>query len=189
MNMRKVLIAALIASFAASCGTSRSAAVAVSGGDELAVRGSQERSEIVSDGYQRIDSRKNASSINRVDIKDEELGSYNTIFEYLRGRVPGVQIGYAGPGGTPSVTIRGENSFNAGTQPLFVVDGAVVSDIASINPNDVASVNVLKDSSTSIYGSRGAGGVIVIKTKSAQEAAARAVAEKKAAKAARRSGK
>lgn len=187
--MRKLLVFALIASLSASCGTSRSAADALSGRDEAAVMSGNGQSEIVSDGYQRINSKKSAGSISRVDIKDEELGSYNTIFEYLRGRVPGVQIGYAGPGGTPSVTIRGENSFNAGTQPLFVVDGAVVSDIASINPNDVASVNVLKDSSTSIYGSRGAGGVIVIKTKSAQEAAARAVAEKKAARAAARSSK
>ncbi len=187
--MRKVLIFALIASLAASCGTSRSAADAMSGRDVVAQMSGNGRNEIVSDGYQRIDSKKNAGSISRVDIKDEDLGSYNTIFEYLRGRVPGVQIGYAGPGGTPTITIRGENSFNASTQPLFVVDGAVVSDIASINPNDVASVNVLKDSSTSIYGSRGAGGVIVIKTKSAQEAAARAVAEKKAARAAARSSK
>lgn len=171
----KLIALALAASALISCGASRQAT------DVASVSG---RSEIVTDGYQRMDVKKNANSISSVEVKDEELGAYNTIFEYLRGRVPGVQIGYSGPGGTPTVTIRGENSFNASTQPLFVVDGAVVSDISSLNPNDVASVNVLKDASTSIYGSRGAGGVIVIKTKTAQAAAAQAIAEKKAAKAA-----
>lgn len=142
----------------------------------------QQKDEVVSDGYTNLDTKKNANSINRVKIKDED-GTYNTIFDYLRGRVPGVQIGYAGPGGTPSVIIRGQNSFNASTEPLFVVDGAVVSDPASINPNDVDKVDVLKDASTAIYGSRGAGGVIVIKTKTARAAAEAEQAARKAAKA------
>lgn len=178
LNLKQIALA-LAASALISCGASRQATDATSGSSTVSGR-----SEIVTDGYQRMDVKKNANSISSVEVKDEELGAYNTIFEYLRGRVPGVQIGYSGPGGTPTVTIRGENSFNASTQPLFVVDGAVVSDISSLNPNDVASVNVLKDASTSIYGSRGAGGVIVIKTKTAQAAAAQAIAEKKAAKAA-----
>lgn len=176
--MRKMYIYAVVAAALVSCGTTRSMADGLS-----------DSSQIQNDGYQKIDGRKSAHSITSLDVKDGETASYNTIFDYLRGRVPGVQIGYAGPGGTPTVTIRGENSFNASTQPLYVVDGAVVSDISSLNPNDVASVNVLKDSSTSIYGSRGAGGVIVFTTKMARAAAAAAAAERKAQKAAEKSAK
>ena len=103
-------------------------------------------------------------------------------FDYIRGKVPGVQIGTAGPGGMPSVTIRGASSFNASTEPLYILDGSEVKDISNISPNDIASVEVLKDASSSIYGVRGANGVIIIKTKSAREAALREQAEKKALK-------
>ena len=116
------------------------------------------------------------------DVKEDEMVGYSNIFDYLRGKVPGVQIGTAGPGGMPSVTIRGASSFNASTEPLYILDGSEVKDISNISPNDIASVEVLKDASSSIYGVRGANGVIIIKTKSAREAALREQAEKKALK-------
>lgn len=128
-------------------------------------------------------------SVDRIDVKDTESTGYSTIFDYLRAKVPGVQIGYASPGSTPSILIRGAGSFNSSTQPLFIVDGGETSNIANISPYDIASVEVLKDASTSLYGVRGANGVIIIKTKSARDAALKAAAEKKAAKQAARAAK
>ena len=92
------------------------------------------------------------------------------IEQLLRGRVAGLQI-LPGANG-PSFRIRGTGSMLVDQEPLFVVDGvpipqgAVNSALAGLLPNDIKSVNVLKDvASTSIYGGRGAGGVIVIVTK------------------------
>ncbi len=169
--MRLTRLLAIVSASAAllSCGTPRPIPA---GGNDY-----------VSNGYQDIDTKKSTESISRVKVSDE-TASYKDIFEYMRGRVPGVQIGYASPGSTPSITIRGESSINSSTQPLFVVDGSVVSDISLINPNDVDSIDVMKDSSTSIYGSRGANGVIVIKTKTARAAAEAESAARKAQKAA-----
>ena len=126
--------------------------------------------------------RSGAYANTKIDVKEDEMVGYSNIFDYLRGKVPGVQIGTAGPGGMPSVTIRGASSFNASTEPLYILDGSEVKDISNISPNDIASVEVLKDASSSIYGVRGANGVIIIKTKSAREAALREQAEKKALK-------
>ena len=88
----------------------------------------------------------------------------------LQGKTPGLQV--ISSSGEPSASadfqIRGVNSINAGTTPLFILDGiAITADVFSaINPNDIESVSVLKDaSSTSIYGARAANGVVVITTK------------------------
>lgn len=164
----------------ASCGSARQAADPVSEG-----------SEVLETGYGKVVAKHNSYSISRLDVDDKV--AYNNIFDYIRGRVPGVQVGYASAGGTPKVTIRGESSINAGTEPLYVVDGSVVTDISSLNPYDIASVNVLKDASTAIYGTRGANGVIVFTTKTAREAAAAEAQARKeakaAAKASRKAGK
>ncbi|MDR1980588.1 MAG: TonB-dependent receptor [Tannerellaceae bacterium] len=105
----------------------------------------------------------------------------------LGGSVAGLNVTQGGqPGSTFSVRIRGGNSINAGNEPLFVVDGVILygnsststgvsqvsanlNPLASINPNDIESIEVLKDvSATAIYGSRGSNGVIIITTKSGQ---------------------
>lgn len=89
----------------------------------------------------------------------------------LSGRVAGVSIGRASsPSGDNSIKIRGTNTINSGSSPIYVVDGLVMDDnfgfFNSINVNDVESVQILKDASaTALYGSRGANGVIVITTK------------------------
>jgi TonB-linked SusC/RagA family outer membrane protein len=87
----------------------------------------------------------------------------------LQGRAAGVDVNQAGskPGSAPQIRIRGRRSFNASNDPLFVVDGIPLSGgIDDINPNDIASMEVLKDaSSTAIYGSRGANGVVIVTTK------------------------
>jgi TonB-dependent SusC/RagA subfamily outer membrane receptor len=93
-----------------------------------------------------------------------EKGTYNTIYDYLEGRVPGLRI-IRNNGGTPSILIRGINSITSSTEPLILVDGVEVHDISYLNPRDVRSVDVLKDGSAAIYGSRGGNGVILITLK------------------------
>ena len=82
------------------------------------------------------------------------------MYEYLRGRVAGVMV-------TPEnkILVRGVNSINASTDPLILVDGVETTDLSVINPADVSSVDVIKDGSASIYGMRGANGVILITTR------------------------
>jgi TonB-dependent starch-binding outer membrane protein SusC len=85
----------------------------------------------------------------------------------LQGQVAGVQIISSGqPGSQPSVRIRGTGSILGGAEPLYVVDGVLTNDITNINTNDIVNETILKDaSSTAIYGSRGANGVIIITTR------------------------
>lgn len=101
------------------------------------------------------------------EVKTENLQNL-TLADYLR-RIPGLQV--KGSGQNVSVTVRGNTSVSADNSPLYVIDRNIVgtdySQVAAmIDPNDIASVNVLKDAaSTSSYGLRGANGVVVIKTK------------------------
>src|SRR5690606_39439984 len=87
----------------------------------------------------------------------------------LQGRASGVDVTQAGskPGASPQVRIRGRRSFNAGNDPLYVVDNIpIVGGLTDFNSQDIASMEVLKDASaTAIYGSRGANGVVLITTK------------------------
>ncbi|MGI4899667.1 MAG: SusC/RagA family TonB-linked outer membrane protein [Janthinobacterium lividum] len=88
--------------------------------------------------------------------------------EALQGRLPGVDVKRSSgkPGADMTVEIRGVNSIYGNTQPLYVVDGIPVSNINDINPSDIERMDVLKDaSSTAIFGSRGANGVIIVTTK------------------------
>ncbi len=88
----------------------------------------------------------------------------------MQGQVPGLMVlsNSGEPSTSASMTIRGTNSINSGTEPLYILDGAAISasDFNTINPSDIESLTVLRDaSSTSIYGARAANGVIVITTK------------------------
>jgi len=109
------------------------------------------------------------SAISTVDVNKTLTNQpFADIGKGLQGAVPGLQITYADGALTtaPSVNIRGGVSINGGS-PLILVDGIAVSDIGVINPNDIATISVLKDaSSTSIYGSAAAAGVVLITTKS-----------------------
>lgn len=95
-------------------------------------------------------------------------GTVANVGQALQGRASGVQVqqnSYA-PGTTPSVVIRGGNSINTSNSPLYVVDGFITSTGASISPNDIENIQILKDAaSTAIYGARGGNGVILITTK------------------------
>jgi len=101
-------------------------------------------------------------------ITDQQLASTNgTLVQKMSGQSAGVLVGNDNsPGGTPKVRIRGISSVNANSNPLYIVDDVPITNINTINPDDIASVEVLKDpSSTAMYGVRGANGVVLIKTK------------------------
>ncbi|SEA04695.1 TonB-linked outer membrane protein, SusC/RagA family [Arachidicoccus rhizosphaerae] len=96
----------------------------------------------------------------------------------LQGRATGVAVNSTSgsPGSTPKIRIRGANSINTTNDPLYVVDGIALAsnDLNSINPDDIATMDILKDASaTAIYGSRGANGVVIITTKKGAKGAAK----------------
>ncbi len=114
---------------------------------------------------------------------------YSSVFDLLRGE-PGVIVSPANTGEMPRIVIRGVGTNSDQTQPLFVVDGIITENVTYLRPEDIYSVEVIKDGTTSIYGMQGQNGVILFRTKSAVEADKAATearkAEKKAARAARR---
>lgn len=112
--------------------------------------------EAVDIGYGSVKKRDLTGTVNKIDGTNPKYASYTNIYDMIRGEVPGVQVSGS------SIKIQGAASFTLGTEPLFVVDGTVVSSIADILPITVKSIQVLKGSSAAIYGSRGANGVLVI---------------------------
>ena len=122
------------------------------------------------------------------DQKDKT--QYNTVFDLLRNE-PGVTVSPGGgTGDMPRIYIRGVSTNSDQTQPLFVVDGIISDNVTYLRPEDIYSVEVLKDGTASMYGVQGQNGVIIFRTKSAvqaeKDAAAAAKAERKAARAARK---
>ena len=124
-------------------------------------------SKILEDfGPRKIQDRTGAVA----QVSSAHLGPTASVEQALAGRLSGVQVTAASgqPGGASSVTIRGLPSLSGSSEPLYVVDGKpiVESALASINPSDILSMEVLKDAAaTAIYGARAANGVLVIKTK------------------------
>jgi len=142
--------------------------------------------EVVVIGYgsvKRSDLTGAVSSVNMDNLKEMPATSFD---KKLQGRVSGVQVTTLSgqPGGATSVKIRGGNSIMAGNEPLYVIDGVLMESqqnfswiggpaengLSSINPNDIESMEILKDASaTAIYGARGANGVVIITTKKGQK--------------------
>ena len=112
---------------------------------------------------QRKDVSDATSTVSAEDIEDQKVA---TVEEALRGRVPGVQINASGEPGRPAqVIIRGQNFFTNPT-PLYVVDGMYLRQNPNLNPDDIESIEVLKDASAAAqYGAQAASGVIVIRTR------------------------
>ena len=111
-----------------------------------------------------------AGSVSTVKAEKIENTPTAAFDQALQGQVPGLTVlsNTGEPSAAAVMTIRGTNSINSGTAPLYILDGAPISssDFNTINPADIESLSVLKDaSSTSIYGARAANGVIVITTK------------------------
>lgn len=125
--------------------------------------------EVVVIGYGTVKKRDLAGSVSTVDTKQAFIAPVSNPQNALQGRAAGVQVtsSSGAPGSAPEIIIRGGNSITGGNSPLYVIDGFVGADnISSLNPNDIESMQVLKDaSSTAIYGARGTNGVIIITTK------------------------
>lgn len=152
----------------------------------------QDLQDVVVVGYgsvRKSDLTGSVASISERQIKEVPVASLD---HALQGRAPGVQVtqNNAAPGGSVSVRVRGGNSVVSGNEPLYVIDGFPIypndqnfnvggfgqraggSALSGINPNDIESIEILKDASaTAIYGSRGANGVVLITTKSGKEGA------------------
>ncbi|HJQ53648.1 MAG TPA: SusC/RagA family TonB-linked outer membrane protein [Gemmatimonadaceae bacterium] len=113
---------------------------------------------------QRRDVSDAVASVRGDELKDQKVA---TLEEALRGRVPGVNVVASGEPGRPAqVIIRGQNFISGGVSPLYVVDGMYLSENPNLNPDDVESIEVLKDASAAAqYGAQAANGVIVIRTK------------------------
>src|SRR5574344_250919 len=148
---------------------------------------STEMTEVVVNGYQKIEKRKSTAAITTVKVNDNMVGSAMSIDQALGGQVAGLAsvTSTGAPGASPKIRIRGTASLNGTQDPLWVLDGIPLegtdipsmddlkdidniysSSIAGINPSDIDNITVLKDAAaTAIYGARAANGVIVITTK------------------------
>lgn len=127
--------------------------------------------EVIAVGYGTMKKSDLTGSVNRVTAEQLVDRPVINVGQALQNKVSGVQVikqSTGAPGGNPQVRIRGANSIQTSSDPLFVVDGivGVNNALANINPSDIASMDILKDASaTAIYGTRGANGVIIITTK------------------------
>ncbi|TFV97692.1 SusC/RagA family TonB-linked outer membrane protein [Algoriphagus kandeliae] len=142
--------------------------------------------EVVVVGYGTQDRRKITGAISSIDSEDLGVVPVTSFDQSLQGRLPGVQVTQTtgSPGGAVTVRIRGFGSISASNEPLYVVDGFPIENesnqgnsgsgfsrlsinpLASFDPNDIESIDVLKDAAAAaIYGSRGANGVVIITTK------------------------
>lgn len=166
--------------------------VAIAGKSEIIVKlkvAANSLNDVVVIGFQEVSRKKSTAAVSTVKAKDLENLPSPTFDKLLQGRVAGLNVqSFSGePGGRPTFVVRGNSSIGravsaarALSSPLFVIDGIPMANedissfgdltgtnvIAGLNPNDIESIDVLKDAAAaSIYGSRGANGVIVVKTK------------------------
>jgi TonB-linked SusC/RagA family outer membrane protein len=149
----------------------RNETVTASGNDAISIKLSKEvkeLDEVVVIGYGTSTKKDLTGAV--VSIKSEEIKKVpaTNVMEALQGKIAGVDIvrTSGSAGANVNVTVRGNRSIRAGNGPLYIVDGIQYDNFQDINPNDIESMEVLKDgSSTAIYGSKGANGVILISTK------------------------
>ncbi len=144
-----------------------------------------ELSQVVVIGYGAVKKSDLTGSVSSIKAEDLKVVPVTSFDQAMQGRAAGVQVTQTSgkPGAEASIRIRGTSSINAGNEPLYVIDGLLVSSdggdmttgvtlgprigaLSAINPNDIESIEILKDASaTAIYGSRGANGVVLITTK------------------------
>ena len=142
--MKKILTLCLMTALLAGCGSSSH--VASSG-------------ETVNVGYGTQDKDQVTSSVYNVKVRKTETQTYSSVYDYLRGRVPGVTVT-----SDNRIYIRGIGTNSDSFDPLIIVDGVETTDLSGINPSDIQSVDVIKDGTSAIYGMQGANGVIIIRT-------------------------
>ena len=144
--MKHILPFALLCLLLAGCGVSTKAV--------------EQESDPVNIGYGTMEKKDLSTAVSNVKVKQRDVQTYSNMYDYLRGRVPGVQVT-----SDNRIIIRGIGTNSGNTDPLILVDGVIVPDLTTVNPMDVQSVDVLKDGSSAIYGIQGANGVILITTK------------------------
>ncbi len=149
--------------------------VAINGKEEVIVHTTSIASslqDVVVIGYTTVKRKDVTGAIGGINQKDIKSRPVDNALQAMQGKVAGVDIGSnERPGTIPSINIRGVRSLTASNTPLFVVDGIplITGSIDNINPQDIESIDVLKDASaTAIYGSRGANGVVIITTRQAK---------------------
>lgn len=133
-------------------------------------------SDVIVVGYGTMKKTDLTGSV--VSIKGDEITKVasTNVMQSIQGKVPGLDItsGNGSTSSSPSVLLRGHRSIAGSNGPLYIIDGAINGHVEDLNPNDVESMEVLKDASaTAIYGSRGANGVIIITTKKGKTGAPR----------------
>lgn len=127
--------------------------------------------EVVVIGYGTQKKGEITSAVTKIDAEQFNKGNISDVSRLLQGKVAGLSI--SRPGGDPnarsSIRLRGLSTLGANTQPLVVIDGQIGADLNTVDPNDIKSIDVLKDAaSAAIYGTRGSAGVIIITTNSGE---------------------
>lgn len=125
--------------------------------------------DVVVVGYGTVAKKEVSNAVTHLNPADLNKGAINNPAQLLQGKVAGLSIvaPQGNPNGTYTIRLRGLSTLGAGSQPLVIVDGIIGVDLNSVDPNDIASVDVLKDGgAAAIYGTRGSSGVILITTKS-----------------------
>lgn len=129
----------------------------------------QKLEEVVVVGYGNMARKDVTSSISTVRAEDLNVGVFSSPAQLLQGKVPGLTITQSSdPTATPSITLRGASTLRTGAamEPYYVVDGVPGVSLSMVAPDDIASIDVLRDASaTAIYGSKAANGVIIVTTK------------------------
>jgi TonB-dependent starch-binding outer membrane protein SusC len=159
---------------------------------DVALRAGKVLEDLVVVGYGSVKKSDATGAVNAITEKDFNKGVITSPEQLLQGRVAGVQVSANSgePGGGINIRIRGTSSIRSGNGPLFVIDGVPLSNgddaavdnavglgrvaarnpLSFLNPDDIASIDILKDASaTAIYGSRGANGVVLVTTKKGKE--------------------
>jgi TonB-linked SusC/RagA family outer membrane protein len=129
-------------------------------------------SEVVVTGYGTQQKKEITSAVASVKAENFNGGNVNNAAQLVQGKVAGLSITKPGsdPNGSYQIRVRGTSTVGANTAPLIVIDGIVGGSLDNLDPNDIASIDVLKDgSSAAIYGTRGSSGVILVTTKTGKE--------------------
>ncbi len=150
----------------------KTAEIPVNGRNEITVflnEDSEMLQEVVVVGYGTMDKKEVTSTVAHISSEDFLASSSLDPTMMIQGKVPGVSItntGVGDPNNQASIQIRGVSSRSAGLGPLIVIDGVPGGNLTNLNPNDIASFDILKDgAAAAIYGTRGSNGVIVVTTK------------------------
>jgi len=139
----------------------------------ISMNSDNELDEVVVTAYKTTTKKRSTQAVTTITAETFEDRPNASLLQSMQGQIPGLNISSSSgqPGAGSTIILRGVGSINGNVEPLIIIDGVPVDEdnFRSLNPNDIESVSVLKDASaTSIYGNRGANGVIIINTKRGQ---------------------